>query len=71
VWKEQVVPALKVYSEKRGDCRVAPLIDLYGSVTGGQDTPADFVILSEAPWPEKVWGVYLGLLVARNAHHLR
>jgi len=58
-------------SARAFELRVAPLIDLYASVTGHQDIPADFVIPSEASWPEKVWGVHLGLLVARNAHHLR
>ncbi|KAE9333870.1 hypothetical protein PR003_g13808 [Phytophthora rubi] len=33
---------------------------------GEEEVPHDFVIPSETPWDEKIWGVRLGLIVARN-----
>ncbi|KAE9015818.1 hypothetical protein PF005_g7894 [Phytophthora fragariae] len=46
--------------------RVAPLLDLCMELHGEEEVPHDFVIPSEAPWDEKMWGVRLGLIVARN-----
>ncbi|RAW26470.1 hypothetical protein PC110_g17129 [Phytophthora cactorum] len=47
--------------------RIVPLLDIYAMQSGGgEDIPDAFVIPSEAPWPEHVWGVRLGLIVARN-----
>ncbi|KAE9044583.1 hypothetical protein PR003_g5569 [Phytophthora rubi] len=46
--------------------RVAPLLDLYMELHGEEEVPHDFVIPSETPWDEKMWGVRLGLIVARN-----
>ncbi|KAG7379263.1 hypothetical protein PHYPSEUDO_008832 [Phytophthora pseudosyringae] len=44
VWNERVAPALKVYGEGNGHCRV----------------PNKCVVPSRDPWPEKSWGVELG-----------
>ncbi|KAE9121125.1 hypothetical protein PF010_g7227 [Phytophthora fragariae] len=46
--------------------RVAPLLDLFVELHGEKEVPHDFVIPSETPWDEKMWGVRLGLIVARN-----
>ncbi|ETP40692.1 hypothetical protein F442_12014 [Phytophthora nicotianae P10297] len=47
--------------------RIVPLLDIYATQFGGDEgIPDDFIIPSEAPWPEEVWGVHLGLIVARN-----
>ncbi|GMF54971.1 unnamed protein product [Phytophthora fragariaefolia] len=48
---------------------VAPLLETYADVFGTR-VPNDFVIPSEKPWPEEMWGVCLGVLVAYNARHL-
>lgn len=45
---------------------VEPLLDIYEPCFGDTDVPHDFVIPSEAPWPERMWGVHLGVVVARN-----
>lgn len=50
--------------------KVAPLLDTYESSFGDRHVPQDFVIPAEAPWPKKMWGVWLGYIVARNAHLL-
>ncbi|KAF4150044.1 Helicase associated domain-containing protein [Phytophthora infestans] len=49
--------------------RVSPLLETYASIKGSRDIPDNFVIPPEDPWPETVWGVRLGLIVARNTHH--
>ncbi|KAG7381976.1 hypothetical protein PHYPSEUDO_005390 [Phytophthora pseudosyringae] len=55
VWRKCVCPLLEIHAERFGN-----------------DAPvrADFVIPSEAPWPEEMWGVRLGAIVARNTRHL-
>ncbi|KAE9050992.1 hypothetical protein PR003_g17146 [Phytophthora rubi] len=51
--------------------RVIPLLDTYAELHGEGEVPLDFVILSEAPWEKKMWGVRLGLIVARNPQFTR
>ncbi|KAL7694483.1 putative helicase-associated [Plasmopara halstedii] len=47
--------------------RVAPLLDIYERQYGDSKEISDnFIIPSEAPWPEDMWGVRLGLIVKRN-----
>ncbi|KAG6970471.1 hypothetical protein JG687_00002637 [Phytophthora cactorum] len=47
--------------------RIVPLLDIYATQRSGREAiPADFVIPSETPWPEKAWGIRLGPIVARN-----
>ncbi|EGZ07632.1 hypothetical protein PHYSODRAFT_528496, partial [Phytophthora sojae] len=43
--------------------RVEPLLEIYESCFGDRAVPHDFVIPSEAPWPENMWGVHLGFFV--------
>ncbi|KAG7379450.1 hypothetical protein PHYPSEUDO_008555 [Phytophthora pseudosyringae] len=57
-------------SARAWQTRVAPLLDTYSTTSLPRDVPEDFVISSKAPWPEEMWGVRLGLIVARNSHHL-
>ncbi|KAG7379448.1 hypothetical protein PHYPSEUDO_008553 [Phytophthora pseudosyringae] len=57
-------------SARAWQTRVAPLLDIYLTMTQARGVPEEFVIPSKAPWPEKMWGVRLGLIVARNSHHL-
>ncbi|KAE9313044.1 hypothetical protein PF008_g19829 [Phytophthora fragariae] len=45
---------------------VDPLLDIHESCFGDKAVPHDFVIPSQAPWPEKRWGVHLGVFVANN-----
>ncbi|KAE9016520.1 hypothetical protein PR001_g14632 [Phytophthora rubi] len=45
---------------------VDPLLDIHESCYGDKAVPHDFVIPSQAPWPEKQWGVHLGVFVASN-----
>ncbi|KAG3074695.1 hypothetical protein PI125_g21913 [Phytophthora idaei] len=49
--------------------RIVPLLDIYATESGsdgGEGIPDDFVIPSETLWPEEMWGVRLGFIVARN-----
>jgi hypothetical protein len=48
-WSERILPALEVYRQLRGDCRV----------------PIGFVVPSDDKWPEKAWGIRLGETVSR------
>ncbi|KAE9021753.1 hypothetical protein PR002_g12162 [Phytophthora rubi] len=50
--------------------RVVPLLKIYAELHGEGEVPVDFVVPSDTPWEEKVWGVRLGLIVARNAHFI-
>ncbi|KAG6956964.1 hypothetical protein JG687_00010272 [Phytophthora cactorum] len=54
-WQEYIVPLLDIYATQHG---------------AGEDIPDDFIIPSEAPWPEKVWEGRLGPIVARNASQI-
>ncbi|KAE8886693.1 hypothetical protein PF003_g29383 [Phytophthora fragariae] len=45
---------------------VDPLLDIHESCFGDKAVPHDFVIPSQAPWPEKRWGVHMGVFVANN-----
>jgi hypothetical protein len=51
--------------------RVVPLLEIHEALNGDQEVPESFVIPSEAPWPEEMWGVRLGLIVARNLRHVQ
>ncbi|KAE9350723.1 hypothetical protein PF008_g6290 [Phytophthora fragariae] len=51
--------------------RVIPLLDTYAELHGEGEVPHDFLIPSEAPWGEKLWGVRLGLIVAHNPQFTR
>ncbi|KAG7379456.1 hypothetical protein PHYPSEUDO_008561 [Phytophthora pseudosyringae] len=57
-------------SARAWQTHVAPLLAIYLATSLPKDVSEDFVIPSKAPWPEKMWGVRLGLIVARNSHHL-
>ncbi|KAG6950112.1 hypothetical protein JG688_00014309 [Phytophthora aleatoria] len=57
------------FSAKAFEKRVSPLLETYASIKGSRDIPDNFIIPPKDPWPKKVWGVHLGLIVARNAHH--
>jgi hypothetical protein len=48
-WSERILPALEVYRQLRGDCRV----------------PIGFVVPSDDKWPEKSWELRLGETVSR------
>ncbi|OWZ19175.1 hypothetical protein PHMEG_0006616 [Phytophthora megakarya] len=48
--------------------RIVPLLDIYANSHNDETIPDNFVISAEDPWPEEVWGVHLGLLMARNWH---
>jgi hypothetical protein len=47
---------------------VAPLLEVYATLFG-QDVPVSdgFIAPREYPWPEEMWGVRLGTIVARNS----
>lgn len=47
-WREVLMPALELYPQLNG---------------GDALIPADFVVPSEAPWPERSWGCRLGYIV--------
>lgn len=47
-WTEVILPALKFYVKQHGNCAV----------------PRSFVVPMEEPWPQSLWGVRLGLIVA-------
>ncbi|RLN52660.1 hypothetical protein BBJ28_00007168 [Nothophytophthora sp. Chile5] len=49
----------------------APLLRIYSSLFPKQQVPKDFVIPSTSPWPEKRWGVRLGIIVSHNPQCLR
>ncbi|KAL4161246.1 hypothetical protein PRNP1_001801 [Phytophthora ramorum] len=68
-WLDALGLNMRLSPETFDKC-VAPLLDTYATVTGDRYVPDDFVIPSEAPWPEKMWGVHLGVITARNAQHL-
>ncbi|KAG4061334.1 hypothetical protein PC123_g3815 [Phytophthora cactorum] len=56
-------------STRAWEKRIVPLLDIYATQSGsdgGEGVPDDFVIPSETLWPEEVWGLRLGLMVARN-----
>ncbi|KAG2814743.1 hypothetical protein PC129_g15218 [Phytophthora cactorum] len=56
-------------STRAWEKRIVPLLDIYATQSGsdgGEGIPDDFVIPSETLWPEEVWGLRLGLMVARN-----
>ncbi|KAG2765461.1 hypothetical protein JG687_00010278 [Phytophthora cactorum] len=60
-------------STRAWEKRIVPVLDIYATQDGrggGEVIPDDFVIPSDAPWPEEVWGLRLELIVARNAHSL-
>ncbi|KAE8888694.1 hypothetical protein PF005_g7288 [Phytophthora fragariae] len=49
IWRDALMPALELYPT---------LFD------GDVFIPEDFVVPSEAPWPERAWGIKLGYIVA-------
>ncbi|EGZ22471.1 hypothetical protein PHYSODRAFT_330259 [Phytophthora sojae] len=53
---------IKLTSRAWNKC-VVPLLDIYAELNGEKEVPYDFVIPSEAPWEQKVWGVRLGFIV--------
>ncbi|KAG7379457.1 hypothetical protein PHYPSEUDO_008562 [Phytophthora pseudosyringae] len=57
-------------SARAWQTRVAPLLDIYSTTSKAREVPEDFVIPSKEPWSQEVWGVRLGLIVARNSHYL-
>ncbi|KAG7378883.1 hypothetical protein PHYPSEUDO_009336 [Phytophthora pseudosyringae] len=57
-------------SARAWQARVAPLLDIYATTSQAREIPENFVISSKAPWAEEMWGIRLGLIVARNSHHL-
>ncbi|EGZ22507.1 hypothetical protein PHYSODRAFT_398962, partial [Phytophthora sojae] len=48
-WTKKVLPSLQVYRREFGDCLV----------------PTAFVVPACPPWPEKAWGMTLGIVVSR------
>jgi hypothetical protein len=46
-WSERILPALEVYRQLRGHCRV----------------PRSFVVPPDDKWPEKAWGLRLGFAI--------
>ncbi|KAE8984770.1 hypothetical protein PR003_g24612 [Phytophthora rubi] len=53
-------------SRRAWETLVDPLLGIYESCYGDKAVPHDFVIPPQAPWPEKRWGVHLGVFVASN-----
>ncbi|RLN20549.1 hypothetical protein BBJ28_00013621 [Nothophytophthora sp. Chile5] len=56
---------------KAWEQRVSPLLATYETLFPGEEIPKDFVIPSMSQWPEKRWGVRLGIIVSHNPHYLR
>ena len=40
--------------------RILKSLQVYKEVHGNLEVPQEFVVPSEAPWPEDAWGMYLG-----------
>ncbi|EGZ22488.1 hypothetical protein PHYSODRAFT_496849 [Phytophthora sojae] len=57
-------------SSQAWDKRVVPLLEVYAELYVDEEVPADFVVPSEDPWEKKLWGVRLGLIVARNSQFM-
>ncbi|RLN73100.1 hypothetical protein BBJ28_00011195 [Nothophytophthora sp. Chile5] len=55
IWREAVLPCLELYPRRNA---------------GGTDIPVGFVVPSEAPWPERAWGMHLGYIVATINNNL-
>ncbi|GMF37759.1 unnamed protein product [Phytophthora fragariaefolia] len=54
-------------SARAWEKRVAPLLKTYAELHDVAEISDDFVVPSEAPWEESMWGVRLGLIVAYNS----
>ncbi|KAL4108804.1 hypothetical protein PRIC1_000513 [Phytophthora ramorum] len=55
VWREAIMPSLQLYPSLHGDTFI----------------PEEFVVPSEAPWPERAWGMKLGYIVdTMNSRHV-
>ncbi|KAJ0403992.1 hypothetical protein ATCC90586_010032 [Pythium insidiosum] len=47
VWSERILPSIEVYAREHGDCFI----------------PNGYVVPSQAPWPQKAWGLKLGMII--------
>ncbi|GLE01395.1 hypothetical protein PINS_up010225 [Pythium insidiosum] len=47
VWSERILPSIEVYAREHGDCFI----------------PNGYIVPSEKPWPEKAWGLKLGMII--------
>ncbi|KAG2774691.1 hypothetical protein JG687_00003743 [Phytophthora cactorum] len=55
IWREALLPSLELYPSLFGDTFI----------------PQDFVVPSQAPWPERGWGMKLGYIVETiNSRHI-
>jgi len=59
---------LKIPDAKWRD-RVEPLLATFEQLHGHCNVPRDFVVPSEAPWNEEVWGIQLGKLERKKSSH--